>query len=48
MDSYFLKDHKTANQRLNEDLDSYFNQKPVAAEAQAEEAAPAGEEAAAQ
>lgn len=46
MDTYFLKDEKTAAQRLNADLDDYWKQKPAAAEGEekaAEEAA-AGEE----
>jgi hypothetical protein len=35
MDAYFLKDEKTAAQRLNADLDDYWKSKPTA-EADAE------------
>jgi hypothetical protein len=38
MDSYFLKDEKTAAQRLNTDLDDYWKHKP-AEEQQAEDMA---------
>jgi hypothetical protein len=54
MDAYFLKDEKTAPQRLNADLDEYWAKKddvPAAEEAAAApaadaDAAPAAEEAA--
>lgn len=32
MDAYFLKDEKTAAQRLNADLDEYWKSKPAAEE----------------
>lgn len=34
MDAYFLKDSKTAAQRLDTDLDAYFKEKPAEAAAQ--------------
>lgn len=43
MDAYFMKDSKTAVQRLDNDLDDYFKTKPAETEAEAEaevEAAP--------
>lgn len=56
MDDYFLKDGKTAAQKLNSDLDDYWKTKPAGegaaaepeAEAPAEEEAVAEEEAAAE
>lgn len=46
MDAYFLKDEKTAAQRLNADLDDYWKAKPTAeAEAEADAEAGAGVEA---
>lgn len=51
MDDYFLKDEKTAPQRLNADLDDYWKAKDAAAPAPAQDAAPEGgaeEEAAAE
>jgi hypothetical protein len=49
MDAYFLKDEKTAPQRLNADLDDYWAKKddaPAEAAPAAEEAPPAAEAAA--
>jgi hypothetical protein len=46
MDAYFLKDEKTAAQRLNADLDDYWKSKPtVEAEEEADAEAGAGVEA---